>query len=435
MRSDSLSWQDVFGPGFDGAQEVHFGNAAATLPTLVSPSDVMLSNTPANQPTVASTYPFSSSNISDNFKSNPPFHVSANLAAVSRTDRDSAGVMAPNRPNEAGNPRFTEDEPQLLGSAHEQSPLPLEDRDTLSGHRPEHGPIDGSGISLAAFKDKNIQTLSDLSASLMKDLHRIVACESASSFLFTRSDRTAAEYLFKTMDGTTNPDNAIGRMLHGSERFLEIVQSFNQPPPTPSYPFSEQSTDGENYNYSRSEEIPDASETSLEARMEERWKIVQSYFGRSSYIAGDSSTDTRSTGNAVPRHQQKTDVPSTFAILTCYTCILKIYESVFSVIHLSLEVSRSWVSAIKLPQTITGLHINGFMLQNHRGLQIKILIQVSTYMLDSVEKALGGMLSDSMFQALLKTSLQQEGQGFSHNNETGMRTVRDMMKKIEEMLK
>ena len=64
----------------------------------------------------------------------------------------------------------------------------------------------------------------------MKDLNRLMTRKLACSILFTPSDKESAEYLFKTIDGSITQDNAIGRMLHGSEEFLEILQYLNQLP-------------------------------------------------------------------------------------------------------------------------------------------------------------------------------------------------------------
>jgi hypothetical protein len=196
----------------------------------------------------------------------------------------------------------------------------------------------------------------------MKGLHRLVKCKLASSFIFTPSDQNTAEYFFKTLDGSMSQENAIGRMLHGSERFLEIVHFLSQPPLALPCSSSEKSLEGITYNYSDLENAPDIPELSPEARIEERWKALQSYLGRRNPSAITFSTPSTSTSNSTSAQLQKNDVPSTLAILTCYTCLLKIYESVFFVIHHSLECSPAWALAIKLPQTVPYSQIDGFML-------------------------------------------------------------------------
>lgn len=283
-----------------------------------------------------------------------------------------------------------------------------------SSHTPSYNqtsPSNRSTLSAAELKDEAIQELSDLSTSLMKDLHRVVSCKLASSFLLTCPDQSPAEYLFKTLDGSTSQENAIGRMLKGSEKFLEIIQLFNQPTqPAPS--FSDNDLGGQILNFNAREEAFGSAQGNSQAQMETRWRTLQSCLERQNPI----QTALTSGSFSLP---EKPDITSKLAILMCYTCLLRIYETVFFVIHHTLEYSPSLASAIRLPQTVPGLEINGFMLHKHRGLQVKVLIQVSTYMLDSVEKSMHGMLSDPTFQALLKTVQQQEGLACSPGNETG----------------
>jgi hypothetical protein len=274
-----------------------------------------------------------------------------------------------------------------------------------------------SNKSTADQKDACTRELNELSATLSKDLHSVVSCKLASSFLFTRSNSGPAEYLFKTLDGSPSQESAIGRMLQGSEKFLGIMQRFNEPAErTPPFDFTLR---GDALDFSLLTEAFDISESNTESQLDRRWRILQSYLERrnaapNSLSLGSWLGDSLTLGLA-----RKPDITSKVAVLTSYTSLLWIYETVFFVIHHTLECSPSLAPAIKLPQTVPGLEINGFMLQNHPSLQIKILTQVSSYMLDSIEKALKGMMSDSTFQALLKTVLQQEGLQYSTGNETG----------------
>lgn len=311
---------------------------------------------------------------------------------------------------------------------------------------PPHTPTDQ--------KEACIQKLSELSASLMKDLNRLITCKLASSFLFTPSDKTTAGYLFKTVDRTTSQDNAIGRMLHGTEKFLEVLQEFKLPlhaqsPPTPpSPPFMAHGSDGgDSGGFPGVDDVTGhLSDGSKEGLMETRWNVLQSYFDRSNPLAPTPPQSASETSSLYSSGQSfKLDVPSTLVILNCYTCLLKIFETVFYAVYHSLECAPSSALDAKLPPTVSGLQIDGFMLNNYRSLQIKILIQISTHMLDSLEKALGlgsedqdgngGILGDPVFQALLQTLLKQEGLDYSEENKSGMKKVRDMLKKVEALLK
>ncbi|KAI9708160.1 MAG: hypothetical protein M1820_004114 [Bogoriella megaspora] len=275
------------------------------------------------------------------------------------------------------------------------------------------------------LSDTCIQELADLSASLMKDLNRVITCKLASSFIFT-SNNTAMPS-FRTTDGSTTEDNAVGRMLHGSEKFLDILRSprKQQASPVCSYASSDFSQDEDAHIHNEFANAREGRQNGFgDDVMIARETFPHSNFGRSEWSKPTSMEELL-----------RSDVPSTLAILTCYTTLIKTYETVFYVIHHILECSPSTAPAINLPPTVSGLQINGFLLDNHRNLQIRILIQVSTYMLDQIEKAMGDILAQSMFQAVLKTLLQQEGLDCSNNNKTGMKTARELVQKVDNMLK
>ncbi|KAI9668163.1 MAG: hypothetical protein M1821_000983 [Bathelium mastoideum] len=274
--------------------------------------------------------------------------------------------------------------------------------------------------------DACIQELSNLSARLIKDLNRVISCKLASSFLFTPAGRDSARCAFSTTDGSVAEDNAIGRMLHGSETFLDILRSAqSQPSPVASSAVSELSQDDDMYSRSDFAELSEGRyDGNKEALVEARARLSQSNLRRQEI-----------SRSAPLKELLRYDVPSTLAILTCYTCLLKIYETVFFVIQHTLECAPSLASVVKLPPTVSGLQINGFLLDNHRNLQIRILIQVSSYMLDSIETATSELLAIPTFQAVLTTLLKQEGLDYSENNKTGMKTSRDLLRKVEALLK
>ncbi|KAH3986959.1 phomacin cluster regulator phmR [Parastagonospora nodorum] len=293
---------------------------------------------------------------------------------------------------------------------------------------------DSSKDSTAGVRDACIQELNELSSTLTKDLHTVVDCKLASSFLFTRSNKGPDEYLFKTLDGSSSQESAIGRMLQGSEKFLDIMKRFNEPAPsTP--PFVGLSLRVDAHDFGLLAEAVDGSKNSSEAtQLDRRWRILHSYLERRNESPNPLSFGSWLGDNLTYGLARKPDMTAKAAVLLCYTNLLWIYETVFFVICHTLECSPSLAPAIKLPQTVPGLEINGFVLQNHPSLQIKILTQVSSYMLDSVEKALQNMLSDSTFQALLETVLQQEGLQYSPGEETGMISVRCLIDKVNKML-
>jgi len=385
--------------------------------------------TPTSQSTTTADHPFLSG--PDDFEFTPPFDISVDQH-MSRSEKEGTGVHINNQQvhgetsdaslgrtgsySTASASRCEQAMSLDFGSQPAISITPP--TSTCSSRQNSTSPGSGSHRSTAERKDACIQELTDLSSRLMKDLHRVVGCKLASSFLFTRSDKGPIEYLFKTLDGSMTQESAIGRMLQGSEKFLEIMQLFNEPPPQSASSCLENSMRGDP-EFNLLCEPFDDSETSSEALLEKRWRMLESYIERRSGTSDPLSIGSWLGDSLTFGLPQKPDITFKLAVLTCYTCLLRIYETVFFVVHHTLECSPSLAPAIRLPQTVPGLEINGFLLHNHPSLQIRILIQVSTYMLDSVEKALSSMLTDPTFQILLKTVLQQEGLQCSPGNETG----------------
>jgi hypothetical protein len=282
-------------------------------------------------------------------------------------------------------------------------------------------------------RENAVQEMTELSATLMKDLNSIMTCRTASLFLFTSSDKTVTGYMFKMLEGTGKEDNWVGRMLYGAERFLNILKRFNQTPPSSVSGSVSIPREGESDDFLGIEgraNVPSSrNEIGAEARSAERWARFQEYLGQvpNQATSQGSSEYTRS----LPSSLAKTDVPSTLVILNCYVCLLKIHEAVFSVIH---HVLQSFPDTA-LPMTICNLQIDGFLLENHRSLQIRILIQVSTHLLNSVRKALSLTLAQSMFQSLLQTMIKEEGwPTASEGEETGMEIVWKLFSQIQELL-
>ena len=198
---------------------------------------------------VLSSWPFPSS--TDNLDVAPSTHVLGNESARV----DTAETTSPKRR------RVTREPPVSRLEGSEPAPGPMQFESTSTpfppGNIPATAPAQLSKAgpyrdwTPAAMEQKEacIQKLSELSSSLMKDLNRIITCKLASSFLFTPSDKETAEYLFKTIEGSMSQDNAIGRMLHGSEKFLEILQYLNQLPLASSHPSPTQSLESDAYGF------------------------------------------------------------------------------------------------------------------------------------------------------------------------------------------
>lgn len=452
MQLSSVPWLDIFDAGAldstcESTLDIDFGGAAGTQAT-DSHDTVQGTTSPAHGfLTVPNDFDFS-----------PSFDISIDYSTTHfrkdpRPQQDNTTDASFNRTNSPLNTP-ADGQPQTIPLDFITRPSKPTNTTHLTSSHCTNSTTSGneSGQTAAERRGTCIQELTNLSSSLMKDLHRVISCKMASSFLFTRSDKDPAECLFKTLDGSISEESAIGRILKGSEKFLEIMQLFNELN-RPAPPFLDNSMRTESLELNLGDCF-DSSEDGNQAQLERRLRIVQSYLDCKNATPSVPSFGSWLGDNFTNGACQKMGITSKLAVLTCYTCLLRIFEVVFFVIHHTLECSPSLAPAIKLPQTVPGLEINGFMLQNHPTLQIRILIQVSTYMLDSIEKVLNGMLIDPTFQALLKTVLQQEGLQCSPGNETGefhqssniakaaanlawdlgMGSVRHLMGKVNKML-
>jgi hypothetical protein len=436
--SSAMPWLDIFDSTMldsacDGAYDLNFTGAGSANGETTNDNDTSTISRihtimPTNQRTTIMASPFLSSHA--DFDLSPSFGTFGNQSS-SGFDRAYADVQVDAQQPydstcDSSSSRASSNEHAKDCRSH-MSLLDFINRPAASSYLPAstsphrtHSTISSIDSNKLILDQKQacVQELNELSVSLTKDLHSVISCKLASSFLFTRSNKSPAEYFFKSLDGYESKESAIGRMLQGSEKFLEIMQRFNEPPhSTP--PLPQKSLYGDASDASSVAKALDVLEDDIEAQLSRRWGLLQSYLERRDAAPNVTSFGTWLGDNLTPGLSRRPDITSKVAVLTCYTCLLWIYETVFFVIHHTLECSPSLASTIKLPQTVPGLQINGFMLQNHPSLQTRILIQVSAHMLDSIEKALKDMLSDSTFQALLTTVLQKEGLQYSPGDETG----------------
>jgi hypothetical protein len=287
-------------------------------------------------------------------------------------------------------------------------------------------------------KEAYMQRLSELSANLMKDLNRMIACKLACSFIFTPSDKKTAEYLFRTADGSLCQNNGISRLFQGTEKFLEILREYeaHSQVTTPMDDLLEPSNFGQS--------LIDHS-ANPQQRIETRWSVIESYLGRSKPpgLITPTSTASETSENSSLSQSAIIDIPS-ITILNCYVSLLKTFEALFLSFQCILQVPSSSPLYTRLPPVIPDFHIDGFQLKNYRSLQLKILIQVSRHMLDSMEKAMGftsqneatrgGIFGDPIFQNLLQTLLERNALDMPEEDSTGMKKVRDLLASMESVL-
>jgi hypothetical protein len=392
--------------------------------------------------------PMQNSYAPDSFAASQPFHSIGNEVSDIDTSELSSWEPVTARNHEASR------NSSQFGPSRTQDSLANNSVPTVSQ---SSNPIshEASTIILTPEERKEIciQKLSDLSASLMKNLNRLLTCSLATSFIFTPSDENIAEYLFKTIDGSSGQDNAIGTVLHSIEQFLQIFRDFRQAlvdvaPQSSIDPVVEKGDTDASLDFdSQPGQFPEASSEEESVR---RFKLLNSYKDRIRPPEPASLQHLPPTVSSSSKsHLSLThlSVPSTLTLLTCYTCILKSFENIFLSLQHWLSVPTSSPLHAQLTPAIAGVQINGFPLDSysHRSLQIKILLQVCDHMLDQMERALWfgegegdrrrSALADPTFHALLKVLLRQEGLDCDEENETGMKKVRDLLKIVGEQLK
>ncbi|OJD11449.1 hypothetical protein AJ78_07796, partial [Emergomyces pasteurianus Ep9510] len=88
-----------------------------------------------------------------------------------------------------------------------------------------------------------------------------------------------------------------------------------------------------------------------------------------------------------------------------------------------------------LPRFVTALQINEFMVDDNGCLHIRILLQTSRHLLNSIQKALSEILVDTLAQSLLENLLKHDGIHPLEDNEFGMMPVRDLLTMVEKKLR
>jgi hypothetical protein len=303
-----------------------------------------------------------------------------------------------------------------------------QDQDTATFSNKILGEINPETLEAPALqpletKDDCLNRLSDLSAGLLKDFSQA--------------------HLAKLPDilsiSSTAPKNTIGRVLERSQVFLEILQLLKKL----SYCNSD-ARDGSECSYSEDwdgNEFISISSNDL------------FHHNSMDLTPGDSSRPSAGeTGISKESAPLTVDMPTTLMILTCYTWLLQIYDIIFSLIYTSLSAQLR-TSTQLIPTILPGLLIGGFDLDDHKDLQLEILIQVSSKRLELIEETLGisvtsktgdamddmpdgkGILDTASASALLSVIFKQNGLGASKHGKGKAVSVKQTMDNIRHIIK
>lgn len=224
-----------------------------------------------------------------------------------------------------------------------------------------------STISTLSGKERCLHRLSELSLQLLKDFGHDNIAElndilsvSSEPHLLTPDPGAEGECV--------SPKNTIGRVLEASQIFLKALDHLAQ-------------------DRSPTKVSSSASECSYSEHGENADLYTAEH-----YIAMDFDS-VGSEHLPVDRNPAvELDMPTILTILTCYTWLLRGYETVFDNIQNALVCPQSLPEkqpTSTIPSILPGLHIGGFSLDHHKELQLEVLLQISTVMLSRIEDVLG----------------------------------------------
>ncbi|KAF7169925.1 hypothetical protein CNMCM5623_002476 [Aspergillus felis] len=266
------------------------------------------------------------------------------------------------------NDRLVTDEFFAPGQGNAAAPesyrLPAEDTQAFFANM-ESQPVDPTRECL--------QRLSELSSRLFHDFDKATSVMLSELLSFSSCRNTN-----NNDPGARIPQNIIGRALESSQTFLDILQGLKpRLSPTSSADsecsYSDYWDDAE---FVAIAEEPTYNPTPMILNPEELTEV-------------EKATSSRPPANPSAPLSTTIDMPTTLTILTCYTWLLQAYDTIFTQIYSALSIRAGITSPSSIPSVLPGLQFGGFDLDEHRGLQIEMLIQLSSRMLDRIEQKLG----------------------------------------------
>ncbi|KAI1395854.1 hypothetical protein F4819DRAFT_477289 [Hypoxylon fuscum] len=211
--------------------------------------------------------------------------------------------------------------------------------------------------------DDHLQRLSQLNSCLVKEFSRTnsVNLPDILSFSPCCSSKSSCEPMC--------PKTPIGRVLEKSQTFLGILESLKA------------------QYFSCAESECSYSEYQDENEILPRTND-DSYPATTAPESGDTTNRFHEDTSTSSDKPAPIDMPIALMILSCYTLLLKTYEAVFSRIQKSL-LMQGKLYPQSIPPMLPGVHIGSFRLDNHQDLQMEIILQLSSHLLERIEEALG----------------------------------------------
>ncbi|KAF9886975.1 hypothetical protein FE257_010716 [Aspergillus nanangensis] len=276
-------------------------------------------------------------------------------------------------------------------------------------------PIDiPSDSVLGPPRDQSLHRLTDLSSKLSRELSNINSLKWTEIMSFSTSH--SLKYAEHQQPGTpSSRKNVIGRVLDSSQTFLDILDGL----PVPSRRDSSAESECSYFEYLDDADFAGTSSPEFVPHRNTTSTTTVAVPRLSSSSSSNHSPETQTIAHAL-------DMPTLLTILTCYTWLLQAYHAIFSQIHSSL-LTHADLPSHPIPPVLPGLHLGGFGLDDHRDLQIEMLMHIITMMLDRMEHKLGLKDQDAQSSTDSSTYHGQDGALNSRGGILGPASASDLL--------
>ena len=270
---------------------------------------------------------------------------------------------------------------------------------------------DDLGTQTMDGKGDYLHRLCELNSLLVREFSRNSVTNLIEILSFSSCGSPSCPGCSQEPENCPHPKNAIGRLLESSQAFLDILKCFKPAKPVsmtedPEILHADFWDDAE-FAQLTSTITDEQSATPTPMSLDSRISITTSH---NPYVTEKAKETTTSAGVSHAAASGTVDMPTMLTMLTCYIWLLQGYETIFSSIRNCLlpgdfdhaaagdaenklfpprQVPRATTAALAPSLILPGLRFGGFDLDNHSGLQVEMLVRLSSAMLERIEEALG----------------------------------------------
>ncbi|OJK01148.1 hypothetical protein ASPACDRAFT_1854548 [Aspergillus aculeatus ATCC 16872] len=258
-------------------------------------------------------------------------------------------------------------------------------------------------MDIMSIKNECIARMGELNRSLLQDVGLVNSGKVAGTLLFSQASRSTYLEVEKGRQGGQN--YLIGKMFHSSKELLDILKQLERCRGTLFHPGCTEptttstadetattlnlNTTGPHAPSSPSplagNPLPALSGPAPGSASRSSSRASSSSSSAAS-ISGNSQSSSTSAPNTSPAISFQLETTLTLLFLTGYTSLIQLYEGVFSFIRDSVAANPTGSNFLP---TLPNLQVDGLEVgSSTRDLQICILLQVSTHMLNQIEERL-----------------------------------------------